>query len=64
MTDEKRVLLLKPGDTLLIGNVGDLPAEVFNEVTGALAVLREHVGVVDVVLFERDISIDSIPAAS
>lgn len=53
MSDDVRVVLVKPGDKLLIGNVGELDADnaaqvvsAFNELTG----LR-------VVLFEADIDI-------
>lgn len=52
MADEVRVVLVKPGDKLLIGNVGELDAETATEVVKAF---NELVGL-RVVLFEEDIS--------
>lgn len=54
--DEVRVLLLKPGDVLLVGNAGDLSVA-DPEVVQRFA---EYLGV-HVALFEGDITIGSAP---
>lgn len=57
MADElKRVILIKPGDTLLIGNVGSLDADQFRDVGKALRTL----GFGTVAVFAGDISIDAL----
>lgn len=50
---EQRVLLIKPGDLLLVGNAGELMDEGFSEVLGQFT---KRLGV-NVILFEADIEI-------
>ena len=53
MSNETRALLLKPGDTLLIGNVGDLDDDVHEHAREFF----ERIGV-SVAIFAGDIDID------
>lgn len=55
---DTRVLLIKPGDVLLIGNVGDLDPEGAPE---AAAAIQDAIGV-RIVIFTEDIDIDKVPA--
>lgn len=55
---DTRVLLIKPGDVLLIGNVGDVDPEGASE---AAAAIRDAIGV-RVFMFTEDIDIDKVPA--
>lgn len=57
--DEKRVILIKPGDVLLIGGVQVRTAE---EAGNALRLFREVAGIERVVFFADDIRIDSLTA--
>lgn len=52
--DERRVFLVKPGDTIVFGNV-DVDPEVIKQ---AGEVLREMLGVDRVVFFAGDIDMD------
>jgi carbonic anhydrase len=59
MSTEARVFLVKPGDTLVFGNVGALVdaediAELIESIKAALGVRR-------VVLFEADIDMELVP---
>lgn len=56
MSDEKRVLLVKPGDTVLIGNVGRITPD---EAAAAVECFRSLD--LDVVVFAGDIDIDLVP---
>jgi hypothetical protein len=51
---ERRMILIKPGDTLLIGNLGDLEPETCDMAMHAFRSL----GLDRVVLFVQDIDID------
>jgi len=56
-TDPVRVVLVKPGDVLLIGNVGELTPE-DAEAAGHIATqLRTTLGLAHVVLFHEDIDL-------
>lgn len=56
-----RVMLVKPGDVLVFGNVGDLgnPQQAHQTVTA----LRDQLGLAAVLLFRGDIDMTAIPAA-
>lgn len=56
--DGTRVLLIRPGDVLLIGNVG--PIRDAKAAADAAQAIKDVVGV-RVVLFERDIDVDKLP---
>lgn len=47
-------LHLQPGDSLVIGNVGQIPMEQFTEVVDRL---REWTGIAQVVVFDGDIDL-------
>lgn len=55
---DTRVLLIKPGDVLLVGNVGDIDPEGASEAAEAF---RDAIGV-RIFLFTEDIDIDKVPA--
>lgn len=58
MPETKRVVLVEPGDVLLIGNVGDtsdLPAELFGE-------WADRIGI-EITVFREAIDIDVLKAA-
>lgn len=55
---DTRVLLIKPGDVLLIGNVGGFVDP--NEVSAAVNALQDAVGV-RIFVFSEDIDIDKVP---
>lgn len=55
---DTRVLLIKPGDVLLIGNVGDVDLE---EASASVEALQDAIGV-RIFIFTEDIEIDKVPA--
>lgn len=56
--DQRKAVLLRPGDLLLIGNVG---SDVDKEVLGSIArCLKEDLSLSSVVIFESDVTLDSI----
>lgn len=57
MSDEQRVFLIKPGDTLVFGNVGDLDPE---SVDALSQVLYEQMGL-RVLCFAADIDMAAVP---
>jgi hypothetical protein len=61
-SEERRVVLVKPGDVLLIGNVGDhiANAESWDHVG---PFFRDVLGI-RVVVFERDIVLDLLPVGA
>jgi hypothetical protein len=58
---ETRVVLVKPGDVLLFGNVGDLPAEAIDAGTEQLL---DATGVAKVIFFRDDIDMAALPATA
>lgn len=60
MSNDPRAVLLKPGDLLVIGNVGQLPAETVQVLHEALGQVKEALGISGVVIFESDVSISAI----
>ncbi|WFE41945.1 hypothetical protein [Micromonospora sp. WMMD998] len=57
--DGKRFVLVKPGDVLVFGGVGDLDPAVAEELVGQL---RDRVGIEHVAFFAADIEMDAVPA--
>lgn len=57
MAEEKRVVLVKPGDVLVIGNLGTTEEE---EIVSAIDSLH-RLGLSSLLLFAEDIQIDAIP---
>lgn len=60
MAEVRHVLLVKPGDILLIGNVGGLDVDEIDRVQPAL---RDLLGI-EVVLFESDIDMSMVSSGS
>ncbi|MBM0275119.1 hypothetical protein [Micromonospora tarensis] len=56
MADEKRVVLVKPGDVLVIGNVGDHSLEDLQRAAEHL----KQIGLAGVLLFAADIQLDAL----
>ncbi|MET7949239.1 hypothetical protein [Micromonospora sp. NPDC005324] len=56
MPDEKRVVLVKPGDVLVIGNVGDHSLVDLQRAVDHL----KQLGFVGVLLFAADIQLDAL----
>lgn len=56
--DQRRAVLLRPGDLLLLGNIGD---NIDPQVIGNLArELKTQLSLSSVVIFEADVTLDSI----
>ena len=51
----KRVILLKPGDTLIIGNTGALD----DELLAHIEPIKERLQLAQILIFEADIDIDA-----
>lgn len=64
MTDAVRVVLLKPGDVLLIGNVGQLAEDALDALHEGAAQLRSALGLAQVALFEGDIDLSATTQSS
>lgn len=59
-SNSTRVLLVKPGDVLVFGNVGQVP----ERVTATAGALRDQLRLAGVVLFSGDVDMAAIPAAT
>lgn len=57
---ESQAVLLKPGDLLVIGNVGPMTAEGADHLSGALQSIKEALGLAGAVAFEGDIDLRQI----
>lgn len=57
--EPRRIVLLKPGDTLMIGNVGAFSPEDLAAAGDALAAIRDKLGLAQILIFAEDIDIDS-----
>jgi hypothetical protein len=57
---DKRVFLVKRGDTLVFGNVGCVDDEAMPDL---LAALKESLGLAQVIVFEDDIDMAQVPGA-
>lgn len=55
MTDANRIVILKPGDILHIGNVGTLDADTLDSLPDTLSPLAKALGLATVTVFEHDI---------
>lgn len=61
MTDTSaRVVLVKPGDILIIGNIGTLDDEAIATAGEAVSRLHTQLGLAGVVLFEGDIDLATV----
>lgn len=58
MANAKRVVLVKPGDVLVFGNVGEISAE---DAHGLVQMLKERLHLSAVVVFTGDIDLASVP---
>lgn len=56
---EQRIFLVKPGDTLIFGNVGKVPPE---DARRLVRTLRDQLGVREVVFFVGDIDMAAVPS--
>lgn len=54
-----RIVLVKPGDALVFGNVGDVP----ERVAATAAALRDQLRLAAVVLFQGDIDMTAVPSS-
>lgn len=61
--DGTRIVLVKPGDVLLIGNVGALPIEAVESLQPGLAALKDKLGLAGIAVFEGDIDLDAVTPA-
>ena len=59
MANDTRVVLVKPGDVLVFGNVGDLDP---TDCADTLRDLKEKIGLAQIVIFPGDIDLASISA--
>jgi hypothetical protein len=59
---EARIVLIKPGDVLVIGNVGALPEESWGPAVDHLTPLKEALGLAGVVVFEGDVNLAAVAA--
>lgn len=57
---EQRVVLVKPGDLLILGNVGPLAAEQMDALTASVGGLYRQLGI-HVAVFEADVRLDLLP---
>lgn len=65
MSDARRVVLIKPGDVLLIGNVGELDPFAIEAAHHAVGQLRSALSLAHVLLFDEDIDLAAVtPAAT
>lgn len=55
MSDSNRIVVLKPGDVLLVGNVGTLDADALGSLPDMLSPLVKALGLANVTMFEHDI---------
>ena len=62
---DARIVLVKPGDLLIIGNVGALPDGQWEPGAARLAEIKEALGLAGIVVFEGDIDLAAVsqPAA-
>jgi hypothetical protein len=61
--DSARVVLIKPGDVLLIGNVGELTDEAIQQAGPVVAALKDTLGLAEVLIFEADIDLAAVTPA-
>ena len=54
---ETRIVLVKPGDVLILGNVGEFAASDAKTIAHHLEVLKRRLGLREVLLFEGDIEL-------
>jgi hypothetical protein len=60
MTDsETRLVIVKPGDVLVLANVGPLG----DKVGDLLAVLKDELGLRHILIFERDADLSVVPVS-
>lgn len=61
MAAEQRVVLVKPGDLLVFGNVGEVLPESLIAMQDAVNVMKEKLRLAGVFLFEHDIDMAAVP---
>lgn len=59
--NESRVVLVKPGDLLVLGNVGEMTSESLAAMQDAINALKEKLRLAGVVLFESDVDLAAVP---
>lgn len=59
---DARVVLVKPGDVLMIGNLGPLTPEDIDHLHTGLATVKESLRLAGVALFEGDIDLAAVAA--
>jgi len=60
IVEDPRAVLLKPGDLLVIANVGKLPRDQIEALHHGMQEIKEALGFAGVVIFEQDVAIGSI----
>jgi hypothetical protein len=55
--DARRVVLVKPGDVLMVGNLGEMTDEAAKALSDALGPLKKALGVEQIFCFEADIDL-------
>jgi hypothetical protein len=61
--NERKAVLLKPGDLLIIGNLGHPSSGAHQALMVGLSELRESLDLAGIVLFEEDVDLASIDGA-
>jgi hypothetical protein len=61
--DSTRIVLIKPGDVLVIGNVGSLPMEAVESLQPGLVDLKDRLGLAGIAVFEGDIDLAAVTPA-
>jgi hypothetical protein len=64
VSDETRVVLVKPGDVLCFGNVGHMRPEALDRISAAMAPLKEDLGLREVLAFDEDIDLTVVAGGS
>lgn len=60
--NERKAVLLKPGDLLIIGNVGEMDPGALESMRVGLIELRESLDLAGIVIFEEDVDMTTIDA--
>lgn len=61
---DARVILLKPGDLLLIGNTGVIEPEAMQAAAPQIAALKDTLGLAGIAVFEGDIDLAAVTTAT
>ena len=62
MSDETRLVIVKPGDVLVLANVGPLGGNL-PDLPDLLTALRDELGLRHILIFERDADLSVVPVS-